>query len=175
MAQRIWIGVVLLALLALACGQGDGLVESDDGLRLVRGEYEFRFSDKGEFEVELRVFGVNPNTEQRGPFAAVSHMLVATPTARMEGVFRRQLCEKAAVGEASLVQIMAADEAVGSRLEEIGAGQRPCMRLTGRSLHLDELLYRGQVLTMDGHTSGGFQSDPETYVLLETVEEAACG
>jgi hypothetical protein len=148
------------------------------GIQITKGDNEFLFEDGGVCEVDLRVFGFNENTtrEEFGPLALITHSFIATPMANNEDIFRKQMCESGSLNQASMLNIIINERDVLDKVLSVEAddAQRKCVHLSGKSLFMKQLTYKGEDFSDDWQTSGQFKPDPYKYVLVSDIEQIAC-
>ena len=139
------------------------------------GNVKGEFTRIGDFEIELRVFGTSNDFPKEGPFALMTDMVFASSRDQANSAFNRFLCEKGAVGQASLIQLIINDPQSRNQINELAANsqQRNCAFLSGTSYHMDRVFMDGEEMEGLRFTSSA-KSDPYKFIKVDEFRLIPC-
>ena len=148
---------------------------NDSFITMSNGDIKGEFTRIGDFEIELRVFGTNSDFPKSGPFALMTDMVFASTRDQANSAFNRFLCEKGAVGQASLIQLVINDPQSRSQIEELAANskERNCAYLSGTSYHLDRVFENGEEMEGLRFTSTS-KIDPYKFIKVDEFRLIPC-
>jgi hypothetical protein len=160
-------------------GGPDVTIDESDGngsfITMSNGNVKGEFTRIGDFEIELRVFGTSSDFPKEGPFALMTDMVFASSRDQANSAFNRFLCEKGAVGQASLIQLIINDPQNRSQIEELASNskQRNCAYLSGTSYHMDRVFMNGEEMEGLRFTSSA-KSDPYKFIKVDEFKLIPC-
>ena len=144
---------------------------------MTKGDNRFVATKSEQFNADLRVYGFNENKDSKmGPWSIITHFFIASPLQNNEMVFKRLGCEKTALQNATMIQIIAEESDLKNKIAELknSKDRRNCVSITGTSLTIKEYTYKGENRTDGWRTTGKFKSDPYVMVLLKGIAEVKC-
>lgn len=102
-------------------------------------------------------------------------MIFASSSDQANSSFNRYLCEKGAVGQASLIQLIIDDPDSRSQIEEIADNpkNRNCAYLSGTSYHMDRIFMNGEEMKGLRFTSSA-KGDPYKYIKVDEFRLISC-
>jgi hypothetical protein len=157
----------------LAGGATSSMV-SPTAMEIVRGMTRAAGIVSTGYVAEFRVFGGGKATAgEEGPIVA-THMVLATPLSVYQALMKEDDCEKRSTEKASLLMVLAKNAAMSKQLDELVSqrgSERWCIRLSGSTLAITNLVFDGQVLNMDEVVGQSqFPMDAHTVILPTSLE-----
>lgn len=151
------------------------MYEKDGDFIMERGEGRVVAKTQGEFSADLRLFGLSEMSGgEIGAMGFLTHVLIVTPMGVSSSALAKLGCEKSAFDKASMIQTIVLDPDGADLLKELeDIEDTRCIRIEARSLKVITSTYKGEVLSTPRIT-GGFKSDPNKIILVDSLESIDC-
>ena len=165
---------------AISNPQTQEQADEDKEFTITRGDSIFNFDVLSNDPIDLRIYGNNPipfgNYENMGQLSLSTRGFIAVPIDVSNKVWSQYHCEKNAVDQSYILQVIPSDDSVAKKIDDTIGPKGGCARVFGKNLSFKEWLYKGNPRkTTYSIGQVPFKLDRDKFLYVTDITSFTCG